>query len=595
MTQILVPLNELRFGHEANPPINARKTGRLDDIEEYAASLEAHGQIQAVNVKWQDGEFFVEDGNKRLAAFHLLLSRGKIAADHPIKCDPVEGDVDSKERSMVANYIRAPLHEADAYEEMRDLQVRGMSNEKIATRFGLPLVRVDRMLALGALSPMILDAWRDGTFDNRQAAECVRAFTLAPTIADQERVFQELKKDGQLYGHVIRARFGANHQNSQAARWVKIAGIERYVSAGGGITRDLFGDNSIVADPALAEKLANEALAEQLQDLRSEGWSWSAFGDTLPQGWKYSWTKLTPSGKPSKAETKRIKALQEIVDKPGGTHEAEQEAQDEIDGLKKAAEARGWSPEQKGSAGAVISIDHDGEIETIYGVVKPKPAKAESSSGAGNDGAGGAATEKKPSVISNAVANRLSVSATLATRAALLEEPRLGLVALLAAFLTKRYSYADGQYCPLRVRTEGMGHNAFGGEELFGDALARLAAMDDAELFRVGAMIAAQALDLTVQTTDVRPFAKASGALASAIDPERMDWHLRSAFDAEDYFKSVSKPFAVAAIKAAVNADEAKKAENLKKAELVAYCVTNVPGTGWLPPELRTENYAGPM
>lgn len=590
MTQILVPLNELRFGHEANPPINARKTGRLDDIEEYAASLEAHGLIQALNVKWMDAEFFVEDGNKRLAALRLLVERGRIAADMPVKCDPVEADVDSKERSMVANYIRAPLHEADTYEEMRDLHVRGMSSEKIAARFGLPIVRVERMLALGNLSPLILDAWREGTFE-RNAAECVRAFTMAPSLAEQERVFNDLKKDGQLYGNMIRARFGATHQNREAAKWVKIAGIERYTSAGGAITKDLFGDDHVVADAGLAEKLANEALGEKVEALIAEGWSWAAVGDALPQGWTYSWTKLTPSGKPSKAEAKRVKELTAIVDKPGGTYEAEQDAQAEIDAIKQAAEARGWSPEQKALAGAVVTVKHDGEVITVYGVVKPTPAKADKSSPAG---AAADQSDKNP-VISNAVANRLSVTATLATRAALLEEPRMGLVALLAAFVTKRFAYDNAQVCPLRVRAEGMGHQRFTYEESFPDALARLAAMDDADLFRIGAMIASQALELSVQTADVRPFSKASGALAAAIDPERLDAQLRSAFDAQDYFKSVSKPFAIAAIKAAISEDEAKRAANLKKPELVGYCVTNVPGTGWLPPELRTENYAGPM
>ncbi|MER9421300.1 hypothetical protein NKI88_02415 [Mesorhizobium sp. M0317] len=437
----------------------------------------------------------------------------------------------------------------------------------------------------------MLEAWRSPDVFVQDAYDCVRAFTLAKSIADQERVFNTLKKERRLFAHVIRSNFGANQTNNEAAKWVKIAGEERYLAAGGAITRDLFGGQHIIADHALAEKVATEALSEQLQALKTAGWSWAAFGDSLPNNWNYNWTKLTPTGKPDKAEAKRIKQLQAIVDKPGGTYEAQQDAEQEIDTIKQAAEARGWSADQMAGAGAVVAINHNGEINTVYGVVEPKAAKA------AERAASGGPADKKAPALSNAIANRLSVTATLATRAALLEEPRMGMVALLAAFLTKRYSYDSGETCPLRVRTEGMGQHQSNaqGEEKFGDALARLSAMDDAALFRVGAMIAAQALDLTVQTAEKRPFAKAAGAIAAAIDPKRLDVEMRKSFDAQDYFQSVSKPFAIAAIKAAVNADEAKKAENLKKAELVAYCVTNVPGTGWLPPELRNENYAGPM
>ncbi|QND60355.1 ParB/RepB/Spo0J family partition protein [Mesorhizobium huakuii] len=587
MTQLMIPYNELRFGHEADPPINARKTGRLDDIEDYAASILAHGLIQALNVKQQDTTWFVEDGNKRLAAMGLLVERNQMRPDDLVKCDPTPAGQDSEERSMVANVIRADLHPADKFEVFHNLHARGSTTNDIAQRFNMPFGEVEKFLALGDLSPVLLDAWRTPGVFRDDAFGSMKAFTLAPSIAEQERVFHMLHEHGNLYAHQIRQAFGASEANRTAAKWVKMAGLARYEAAGGAVLKDLFGGAHIIADHALAEQLANEYLAEELQLLLKVGWSWAEFADSLPGNWSYNWSKLTPSGKPDKTEAKRIKQLQAIVDKPGGTYEAEQEASEEIERIEQAATARGWTADQMASAGAVISVDRDGQLSTTYGVLRPASAKPTKT-------AVGKPAEKKAAVISNAIAARLSITATIATRAALLEEPRLGLVTLLASFLTKRYAYDSGQVCPVRVQASGMGQQGASGTESFPDALARLTAMDDADLFRVGAMIAAQALDLQVQTADTQAFSKATSALAAAINPDRMAEHLRASFDAVDYFKSVSKPFAIAAIKSAVNKDQAKKAESMKKGDLVAFCVANVPGTGWLPAELRTENYAGP-
>lgn len=89
-------------------------------------------------------------------------------------------------------------------------------------------------------------------------------------------------------------------------------------------------------------------------------------------------------------------------------------------------------------------------------------------------------------------------------------------------------------------------------------------------------------------------FQKAGGVLDAAIDPDRMSAALRASFDAADYFNGVAKPFVIQAIREAVNDDEARKAEKLKKKELVEFAVKNVQPIGWLPSELRCATYSGP-
>lgn len=587
MTDMLyLPLNVLRFGHEATPPINARRVGRDVAIPELAASIAAHGQIQALSVENIEDEWFVADGNRRLAAQRLRAERGEIAPDEPIKCDIGQAGADAEETSVAANVMREPLHSADTYESFVDLTSRGMSPEQIAARFGIEPARVNRMLALGKLSPLILEAWRAGTF-GRDEIGCVRAFTLAPTIAEQERAFKKLAKDGQLYPHQIRNLLGAGNQ--AASRFLKTCGKEAYIAAGGRIGEDLFGDNHVIYDVELAEQLAADRIVAEIERVAAEGWSWVAQGDTLPPNWSYSWSKLTAeTGKPTRKEARQLRDLELITERPGALlTEDGQKAEREIAELKAAFAARGWNEDQLAKAGAVVHLAHNGELQITRGVLKPAAARKESAAVTSAAPAG----PKGPAVISNALHQRLSGQATLATRVALQEEPRLGLAALLAGFMAHRHMATDS---PIRVYHEGFG-KAYGGEkESFADAFRRLSDMTDQDLIKVAAGIASEAVHLERHNVGRLPFDDNAGPLAAAIDPARITAALQQNFDAQDYFTSASKPIVVQAIREAVNEDEARKAEKMKKADRAEFAMKNVAPTGWLPPELRPATYSGP-
>ena len=534
----MIPLDQIRFGHEAEPPINARRTGRTDDIDALAASIAAHGQIHALAVRTIDGIAYVADGNRRLAALHLRAERGEITAKEPIRCDEVSEDAAADELSVAANLLRAPLHEADAYETFRDLAARGMSETEIAARFGIEAKRVTRMLALGRLSPVILKAWREDEF-GRDAGKCVRAFTLAASIEEQERVFHDLQKNDRLTSDwLIRQAFGAGDR--EAARLFNFVGEDAYLEAGGAVTVDLFGEDHAISDPALVAKLAADKIEAKLAELVADGWAWAARAEDLPYSWTYSWQKLQISKKKATAE-------------------------------------------QKATSGCVLALDHLGALNIAYGVLRPAQAKKEAAAKAGEPG------EEKEAAISNAMAHRLSVRATLAVREALAQEPRLGLVALLAGFL------CGGSYgTPIRVRHEGFDHRESREVEPFPVAFERLASMSDAELFSIAAGFASATIDMQVHNSHNLPFGGANGALADAIDSGTMYVALRDKFDAEDYFGGVSKPLVLKAIGETLGEDQARGAGKLKKKELVEFALKNVPPTGWLPPELRTSHYPGP-
>ncbi|TIT40833.1 MAG: hypothetical protein E5W76_15435, partial [Mesorhizobium sp.] len=203
-TAITIPLAEI----EPDETINARRTRSDEGIEELKASIRAHGLIQALRVRHDAGagKFKVIAGHRRHRVLCELATDGDTAAGVAVtpafEVPVIIGDVNdqaARELSQAENFIRLPQHEADTYETFRDLADRGLDKGQIAARFGIDSKRVDRMLALGRLSPVILEAWRAGRFDRFHGRDSIRAFTLAASIEEQERVFSKLDKQGSLW------------------------------------------------------------------------------------------------------------------------------------------------------------------------------------------------------------------------------------------------------------------------------------------------------------------------------------------------------------------------------------------------------------
>lgn len=540
---ITLPISQISFGRDAEPPINVRRTGRQDGIEALASSIANHGLIHALIVRGIDGRWFVVDGDRRLAALNLLVERGELDADAPIQVVE-DNESDALEISLAANVMSMPMHEADQLEAFRELSDAGLDDKAIALRFGIEPARVRKILALGRLSPLILDAWRTGEFDRHGSpAAIVRAFTMGEDHAAQERVFTKLLTEGRMMPHWVRSEFGAG--NHDVARLMKFVGKDAYIAAGGAITEDLFGDDHVVSDRELLERVAAEKIEAKVEELKADGWSWVAKSEDLPHEWRWSWSFVKDGKKPT--------------------------AKDKL------------------TTGAVVYLDHAGDLEIRLGVVRPERAKAQA------DAKSNAKGEPAPAKISNALHHRLSIAATMATRSALREDPRLGLVALLAGFLTRSGSYDEVQDAPIRVSHDGYAKPLIDPKcrERFGPALARLSAMTDEELFTVAAGIAGEAVSIETPFSGKLPFTSGAGALAEAIRPDKLQSALLDAFDAEDYFGSAPKPIALAAIREALGEEEAAIAGKLKKAALVEFATERLQPTGWLPPELRTRDYVG--
>ncbi|WP_404291490.1 ParB/RepB/Spo0J family partition protein [Microvirga sp. RSM25] len=579
-----VELQWLRYGHDERAPgglTNPRKANRSEGIEQLAASILAHGIIQPLAVVAGDGGYFyVAEGNRRLRALEGLKDDGRIDAGYSVPVRILAAGSSVSEAALAANIVRVPLHEADQYEAFRALADEGLSEAAIASRFAIDAKRVRRILALGGLSSMILQAWRDGKLGHH-TEETVRAFTLAPSLKDQERAFKKLSKNGNLYASAVRQEFGAN--KGDAGRYLTFIGKEAYEAAGGGITEDLFGTNHVISDAPLAKQLADEKLSQECERLVAEGWSWAAPLDDLPVGARWQWPTIRCEKEPTPEEAKRLDELQAIMD-ADDDQDVWEAASTEVDEIEARIESRGFSAEAKAKSGCILSLGNNGQLEIRAGVMKPsadrQPSRTETKV---------ASKDKADAMISNALVQRLSAQLTQAAAKAVRARPSRAFEISIAALIANK-SFGMGA----RLNHGGMASRGESKAIEFKKAYLNIAAMDTEQQLAALAEIVGQSFDFQTRNINTLPLKDESVSLICEVLGHEMVDAVAETFDAEDYFRSVSKPLILKAIAEALGADAARRAGTKPKADLVQLAVSNVPASGWLPPELRTSHYAGP-
>ena len=260
-----VALNDLRAGHHSDAPagvVNVRCTGRDAGLDTLAASIDSLGVLQPLVVVESGGVFFVVDGNRRLAALEALAAAGRIPRKAHVPV--IEHDVGTaREAGLAANINQAPMHEADQMVAFAELREAGLMEKDIAARFGQPVANVRKLLALGGVSPAVLDAWRGG----KLRIDDIKNFTMA-SHADQDRVLKKVVKGGSTWS--IRRELGLD---ADVGHLLSYVGAKAFKAAGGMVVEDLFGNRDAVSDPALLKRLANERLEAECARRRKEGWA----------------------------------------------------------------------------------------------------------------------------------------------------------------------------------------------------------------------------------------------------------------------------------------------------------------------------------
>ncbi|MGJ0397445.1 MAG: ParB/RepB/Spo0J family partition protein [Methylocystis sp.] len=567
--------------------INARSTGRSEGIDSLAASILAKGIIEPLAVRVSsadDQKAEIIDGNRRWAALKKLVDASSIPAHYsvPVHYRPEDADdFDARESSLVANIERLPLHPIDQFEEFSRLSER-YTPEEIAARYGITERLVRQRVALGGLHPDIREAWRAGKLRDDSA----HAFTLATDQKQQLKIFKKLEKQHNLWSHNIKAELGVNHD---AAKALKIIGAEAYRAAGGHLVEDLFGDDCVVSDPKLAQKLLAERLQSECDALIAEGWSFAVLREGVKESW--NWPRLKPSGKATATdeENARLAEIDKERDEINARGESEDglsnedEARlDELDiereRIEQAIDLRRWGVKQKKTAGCFVEVDHRGAVSIAYGVQNPKDAKKAAKEKARKaDAEDDAAGDEKPT-ISASLGLRLSEQLTIAAANAVARWPQLALCAVVA---TLDQTYATG---PLKLSAQG--YSALRAEDnddlSFEDALAVLLAKPTESVLERLAEAIKPAFDMRNYTGGApRP---EFDALVAAIDNQTFLREARAVFDADAYFKAVKADLCHVAL------DEMgvqPKGRPKKKSELAALCVERAKAQGWLPPQMR--------
>jgi ParB family transcriptional regulator, chromosome partitioning protein len=613
---LLVALSALRFSKR-----NVRKTGGTP-IVELAASIERVGLLQNLTViACADGEHYeVVAGGRRLAALKLLAKQKRLPKDYPVPCLLV-ADASARTASLTENVQREPMHPADQFEAFAALVAEGRSIEDIAADFGVTPLVVQRRLKLANVSPRLLADYRS----NAVTLEQLMALAITDDHAAQEAAFY----DSPAWERSPQAlREHLTHEEIEAGQdaLARFVGVDAYVSAGGGVRRDLFSDEQqglYLADAGLLHTLARDKLAAVSEQVRAEGWSWVEVVPRATAAQLHSFQRARRTRRePSKAEAKRIAKLEakqselqdRLDDESVGMSDADAQAlNDELDQLGDQLEVieqslTEYAPRVVAAAGAVVSVDHIGGVVVHRGLLREEQAKAlRTGEQQAAEMAGGATGADAPakSGISEKLAKRLSAHRTAALQAEVARHPHVALVALvhrLALSVIVEAHYTDRSpvnitavpqrgletHAPdiaqspalmgmLEVRRAWAERLPQDSDALFTELLA----LPQRELLSLLAVCVAETVGALSSSEGEVPGA----ALARAVGLDMHDWWTPTA---AGYFEHVAKARVLEVVQV-IAPDHVKRLEKVKKAELASEAERLVMGTGWLPSMFRLD------
>ncbi len=352
-----------------------------------AASIKSLGLLQNLSVTRAEGDrFTVVAGGRRLAALKALAKQGAIARDFLVPCHVLDDEA-ALESSLAENVQRVATDAMDEVEAFAALKDQGFDASAIAQRFGCSIRHVDQRLALAALSPKLKAAYRKGDL----SLDAARAFCIEPDPTRQEAVFKALAKP---VTHAANVRAHLTHGRMRGTdRLARFVGLDAYEAAGGSLTRDLSLESEIyVDDPALMSRLVNEKLEAFREDLLAKGWGWVNVNLGHGRFEGASGQRVQPTRRPpSEDEAATLAKLEVDLEDLEAALEGEEEKKSlwgsdfptnddddprwtERDRLEAEHQAlietlTSWDPQEMALAGVVISVEHDGRLYFVHGVV----------------------------------------------------------------------------------------------------------------------------------------------------------------------------------------------------------------------------------
>ncbi len=608
---LLVPLSQLRPSKR-----NVRKTLGAS-ITELAASIERVGLLQNLTVTLaSDGEHYeVVAGGRRLAALKLLAKKRRIAKDYAVPCLLV-ADASARTASLTENVQREAMHPADQFEAFADLIAEGRPIEDIAADFGVTPLVVQRRLKLANVSPRLMADYRADEVNLDQ----LMALAITDDHAAQEAAFYDAP-NWQRTPSALRERLTEREIDAHRHPLVRFVGLEAYEAAGGGIRRDLFaeGDNGVyLTDAALIDRLAQDKLTGIADEVRREGWAWVESVPAATYADLQAFQRAPKERrKPNAREAKRIAKLQAKVLEVGKALDAvDSEDEEKADALNDEgvrlgeqlealeAELLAYGSTVRAAAGAIVTLDRQGEPVIHRGLLRDAEAKALRTLARVQGGIAPEDSEDedspapKKAVISEKLARRLSAHRTAALQIELARNPQAALAALVHGMAQRVLQNAHAVALPIGIsvrpqdKLEGYAPDwpqspaAVALRELqqaWGEKLPE----DDAELFAVLlampqdelVQLLAVCVASTVDVVSSREHDAPGKVLAQAVGLDMAAWWKPTA---EGYFSHVSKAVILEAVQQFAPGNVSRLAK-LKKADIASEAERLAEGTGWMP------------
>lgn len=531
--------------------------------------------------------------------------------------------------STTENIEREDMHPADQFVAFRKMVEDCGSIEEVAAMYGVTPVVVKRRLKLANAAPTLLELYRqDGMTLDQLMALCISDDHGAQLAVWEATKGREWERSPDRLRQAMTA--GEIGLDSPLARLV---GLKAYEAAGGQVRRDLFSDRDggYIVDVPLLHRLAVERLEARAAKVRAEGWRWVEARIDL------HYHELSEFSRVQKARRELTDAEQAEVDGLAAEADGLQRAFDdacyrdnedeptddtELQTMRqRLTELRAqmrrldekyaaWTPDILSLAGAIVTVEHNGDIVVHRGLVRPQDRKALGKAAATHaprrDEAPSGEQESEPArpALSEALTRKLTAHRTIALQRLLADNTQVALAALahnlvqrvlgqhrtLTALEVQACGCADelarlseGTIEQTRAWQELMQLRDAWGERVPGDPahlLAWLIALPAGELCELLALCAA----LTVNAVASTPGTHAADELAAAVALDMADWWTPTA---ANYLRQVPKAQIIETVSEAVSAEAAALLAKLKKEELVAQAEAQLAGKRWVPSVLR--------
>ncbi|PQZ67634.1 hypothetical protein CQ050_17370 [Achromobacter sp. MYb9] len=629
-TRMDIPHSQLRLS-EAYQARSAQDRKQDTEILELKATIQAMGGLlqNLVVVAAPDGSYEVCAGGRRWTALGLLIEGGVFPTDYPVPCLVIPSEY-AYHASLVENFGRKAMHPADVYAGYARLRAENWTVAAIAAAHGASESAVKKLLALGGVSPTLMQLFRDGKIkiDEMQALASVSDHTRQEA-AWKASAGQYWNRDDHIRQLLSETEMRGD---SPVARYVTVAAYEK---AGGEVRRDLFENDAYLADPEKVRSMAEAKMqrSKLFKTVQAEGWLWVECRVSFEYADKKPFGEIQRvNQEPSKAQAKQIDGLQKKVEaartKLAGLQESEGHDAADLDKVRGVirgyegqireirAELYDYPADLKALCGAIVHLDYQGDLTVTRGLIRQdeRDAVAQATRSNDADGQKTAGVDLPPvmtrPVHSEALTNRLQAQRVIALQAEIMMRPTLALCLLIEQMLgdfdrSRRSSAGDTFDFSLRTAHDELAKTDEGIKD--SSAWAAVHAQIEAVMMHVPEDPAAvlpwlldqsqtDLIDLLAVLTSVSIYRRQSHSygeeprhldrLGTVIGLDMSKWWKPTA---QTYLAHVSKERIAAVVTEAVDAEQAKPLLAMKKAQAAATAEQLLEGKGWVPEIMRTQ------